>query len=339
MSYIEGEGTLINANMKKGGKMILQIEVNGDFESKEDYFHLRKMIERNIKFSLNSQVVSYNVQINARTEKPIKSYKVDEHGVVSEIQPEGEQLELDLSVPKKQDPVENVPEEISREIVDEFILALLAPGYDDMPYPFYAWVARLNEGDTYSKIAHDEAMSSGKLVDLIDEYRARVAPLAAKWDEWRQNGGAAAAAADDQPEEEAEDTNQAEAGDADEPKSEDSGEDIVFEDGLQQEPDQSVEDELSDWEKEILGESDQEQQQPNIPDSEPAAEDLDEYILQEKPRFDDIPYDFPALLERKKNGETWMQIAKSIGTRSGLLSTAWTKYRKRVKEQRNGGVA
>src|SRR5690606_41581484 len=78
-------------------------------------------------------------------------------------------------------------------------------------------------------------------------------------------------------------------------------------------------------------------QQPETNDITP--EDLDEFILQEKPRFEDIPYDFPSLLERKKGGETWMRIANSIGTSSGVLASAWTKYRKKVKELRNGGAA
>src|SRR5690606_16952142 len=60
--------------------------------------------------------------------------------------------------------------------------------YDDMPYPFYAWVSRMVEdGDTYSKIAGELGWSSGKVAELLDEYRARIAPLAAKWDEWRQS--------------------------------------------------------------------------------------------------------------------------------------------------------
>src|SRR5690606_12876677 len=126
----------------------------------------------------------------------------------------------------------------------------------------YAWIVRLNEGDTYSKIASDEEMSSGKLVDLIDEYRARVAPLAAKWDEWRINGGAAAAESVDQQEAKGDDQEQAEVGQEDQHEQHD-GEDIVLEDD----------------------------QQPETNDITP--EDLDEFILQEKPRFEDIPYDFP----------------------------------------------
>lgn len=127
------------------------------------------MIEKNVKFSLSSQVVNYNIEINARTEKPIKSYRVDENGVVSEVKPEGEQLELDLGVPKQEEPVEEVPQEISRTVVEKFILSL-----------------RLNDGETYSRLASEWDMSSGKIVEIIDEYCKRVASLASKWDEWRQ---------------------------------------------------------------------------------------------------------------------------------------------------------
>jgi hypothetical protein len=335
MGYTEFNPNVKKVNLKPKGEVEIILttslsDLRGSVET------LSNMIDQKVRVALESNVVSYNVQINARTEKPLTTYKVDENGIVSQVQPEGEQLELDLNVPKKKDPIKDVPEEIDREIVDEFILALLAPSYDDMPYPFYAWIFRLSEGDTYSQIASVEEMSSGKLVDLIDEYRARVAPLAAKWDEWRQNGGATAEVAD-QSEDKAVDQNQSEADQADQADraEQNSSEDIVLEDGQQQKPVQATEDELTDWEKEIMGET----QQPNNDDSEPAVEDLDDYILQAKPAFDDIPYDFPSLLVRKKQGETWMEIAKSIGTRSGLLSTAWSKYRKKVKELRNGGAA
>lgn len=30
-------------------------------------------------------------------------------------------------------------------------------------------------------------MSSGKIIEVIDEYRKRVAPLALKWHEWKEN--------------------------------------------------------------------------------------------------------------------------------------------------------
>jgi hypothetical protein len=48
--------------------------------------------------------------------------------------------------------------------------------------------------------------------------------------------------------------------------------------------------------------------------------------------FGDEEKDWETLLRRKKAGETWMQIASSIGTSSGKLSTAWSKYKKRVKQ-------
>ncbi len=180
MSYAEFNPVFKKMNMKPKGEVEIVLstslsELRGSVEA------LSEMIDQKIRVALESTVVTYNVQINARTEKPIRHYKVDESGIVTEVKSEGEQTEMDLGLPKEQDPVKEVPEEISREIVDDFILSLLAPQYDDLPYPFYAWVDRLRLGETYSKLASDFAMSSGKIVELIDEYRSRVAPLAAKW--------------------------------------------------------------------------------------------------------------------------------------------------------------
>lgn len=339
MSFIEAEGTLLGANMKKGGKMILQIEVTQDLDSREDYYHLRKMIEKNVKFSLSSQVVNYNIEINARTEKPIKSYRVDENGVVSEVKPEGEQLELDLGVPKQEEPVEEVPQEISRTVVEEFILSLLAPDYPDMPYPFYDWVLRLNDGETYSRLASECDMSSGKIVEIIDEYCKRIAPLASKWDEWRQGKVEAEPA----------------------PKDEETVRQDV--------PD----DELDYFEKEILGvtegqqysgnsETDQgeatdgremdfanDQQDPEeetltyddgAGDVEISNEAVEEYILQNRPVFPDADLDFPALVEQRRNGETWMGISREIGIPSSQLSSKFRKYKDYVKKlMKDGGAA
>ncbi|MCY8234831.1 hypothetical protein [Priestia endophytica] len=36
------------------------------------------------------------------------------------------------------------------------------------------------------KIANELDISSGKIVELVDEYRAKVAPLAEKWAEWKE---------------------------------------------------------------------------------------------------------------------------------------------------------
>lgn len=330
MSYAEFSPNVKKVNLKPKGEVEIVLttslsDLRGSVET------LSNMIDQKVRVALESNVVSYNVQINARTEKPLTTYKVDENGIVSQVQPEGEQMELDLNVPKQKDQIKDVPEEIDREIVDEFILELLAPDYFDLPYPFLSWVQRLNDGETYSRIASDFALSSGKLVDLIDDYRARVAPLAAKWNEWRENGGAAAEVTE-QSDEKTEDQGQLVGSEGDPVEDDDSDDDIVLEDE-QQEADQGAEDELNDWEKEIMGDSEPPE------DKEVTADDLDAFILQAKPVFEDIPYDFPELLQRKKSGETWMKIANSIGTSSGVLASAWTKYRKKVKEMRNGGAA
>jgi hypothetical protein len=336
MSHTEFKALLKKINLKPKGVKEIVLEVSdGALHGKIDM--LSEMLDGRVAIAIDSEIVRYNVQINARTEKPLRSYRVDEQGVVSEVQPQGEQMEMDLGVAKKPDPIADVPEEIGREVVDEFILALLAPSYDDLPWPFYAWVARLDQGDTYSRLANEHGLSSGKIVDLIDEYRSRVAPLAAMWDEWRQAKG-------EQPDPEENDdadadNKLAEAGDEEAGQGEqeqepsaDPEDDIEMEDGGEQQEAGSNEDDLSDWEQSIM-------QEGKAADSTPVEPvDVETIILMEKPSFEDIPFDFPTLLERKKLGETWMDIANSLGTRSTVLSAAWTKYKKRVAESRGGAA-
>lgn len=75
-------------------------------------------------------------------------------------------------------------------------------------------------------------------------------------------------------------------------------------------------------------------QEANKQDDAVAAIDKDKlvaFILSgQAPAFDDVEYDFPALLARKQNGETWINIASSIGTSSTKLQAAWAKYKKLV---------
>lgn len=339
MSFIEAEGTLLGANMKKGGKMILQIEVTQDLDSREDYYHLRKMIERNVKFSLSSQVVNYNIEINARTEKPIKSYRVDENGVVLEVKPVGEQLEMDLGVPKQEDPVEEVPQEISRTVVEEFILSLLAPDYPDMPYPFYDWVLRLNDGETYSRLASEWDMSSGKIVEIIDEYRKRVAPLAAKWDEWRQGKVESEPAPKDEgivrQDAPNDDLDECEKEILAETEGQDhSGNPETKQDGATDDREMDFADAQQNPEEEALISNDA------TGDVEISNEAVEEYILQNRPVLPGADLDFPALVEQRRNGATWMGISREIGIPSSQLNSKFRKYKDYVKKlMKDGGAA
>ncbi|MCR8981616.1 hypothetical protein [Brevibacillus laterosporus] len=62
-------------------------------------------------------------------------------------------------------------------------------------------------------------------------------------------------------------------------------------------------------------------------------EQIESFILSgQAPTFEEIPYDFPTLLKRKHEGETWIQIATSIGDPSSKLAGAWSKYKKLITE-------
>ncbi|MEF3309341.1 hypothetical protein PV433_10535 [Paenibacillus sp. GYB004] len=104
-------------------------------------------------------------------------------------------------------------------------------------------------------------------------------------------------------------------------------------------------DELSDWEREVLGEG----QTDDADSLEAAGADKQErdavadtvnvetYILTVRPSFDDIPYEFPALLERRNAGETWKAISESIGVGNKELGNAWRRYKDRAAAQQSAG--
>jgi hypothetical protein len=186
MSFVDFKALVKKVNLKPKGvkEIVLEVSDTG-LDGKLD--RLSEMIDCKVDVELESRVVNFNVTINARTNKPIREYKVDERGVVHEVKPEYEQVEADLGLPEEK--VETVEEEkqAEREIIDEFIISGMSPNFDDLPYDFANIVKRKLEGESYLKLANELGISSGKIVDLVDEYRKRVAPLAIKWDEWRKN--------------------------------------------------------------------------------------------------------------------------------------------------------
>ncbi|MGG1554977.1 2-methylcitrate dehydratase [Paenibacillus ferrarius] len=294
MAYIEAEGVLVNANMKKGGKLLIQIEVTEDLENREDYFHLRKMIEKNVRFSLDNLVVAYNVTVNARTNKPVREYRVDERGIVSEVVSEGEQAEMDLGLPVDKAPTKEESEEADRKLIDEFICSGLAPQQEDLPIDFQAALQRFYDGTGYPRIAADLNITLGELSVMLDEYRKRVAPLAKKWDEWRQ--GQVHGVIDKQ-EEVSSATSEAESEEHIEPE------------------EQNLEATDNETEQKLLG-----------------KDELENFILSgHAPDYEDLAYDFKELLTRKRNGETWMEIAQSLKVSSSKLAGDWSEYKKRVK--------
>lgn len=130
MAYIEFKPILKKVNLKPGGKKEIVLEVSDScLDGKLD--KLSEMIDQKISASFESEIVTYNIQINARTNQPLTSYKVDDRGVVHEVKPEGEQLE---AFPPAEVPIKEEQEELEKQVIDEFIRAGLGVTYEDLPY-------------------------------------------------------------------------------------------------------------------------------------------------------------------------------------------------------------
>lgn len=325
MSYINFKGTVKKINLKSSEETEITISIPAS-ELDGQYNTLQSMLELKVIGGLDSQIVTYKVLKNARTGKPITKYTVDDGGVVSVAKPEGEQLSMDLGLPPEKVEVKADPEQIDLEVIQDFILSGLAPSFDDMQYDFVEITERLAGGDTYLKIAADIGMGVGVFVVMVDEYRRRVAPMAAKWDEWRKGQVNTVPPKDGEPV----NSQQEEQQNDDQPEEQEGANTDSSE--------QAGENESKDDNK-----PEDDQNPATDTDSEPVVdkEELEEYILKVRPNFDDIPVDFPTLLQqRREEGKTWMQIAKSIGLTSGQITTKWTAYKKMVaKQMRNGGAA
>lgn len=68
-------------------------------------------------------------------------------------------------------------------------------------------------------------------------------------------------------------------------------------------------------------------------EEEISKEELEQFILRERPSFDDIPLDFPMFLEKRLNeGKTWVEISKIAGVPSSQLQPKWKKYKEKVAQ-------
>ncbi|WP_455920116.1 helix-turn-helix domain-containing protein [Priestia megaterium] len=187
MSYAEFNPVVKKVNLKADGKKEIVLEI-GDSGLDGKLDTLAKMIGCTVQCAIESQVVSFNITLNAQTNEPLKTYKVDNKGVVSEVEPAAEQIEADLGLPKEKVKTVEEKQEIELSVVDEFISSGLAPQFEtEFAYDIPQVIKRKNDGETYMKIANELNISSGTIVELVDQYRAKVAPLAEKWKEWKDS--------------------------------------------------------------------------------------------------------------------------------------------------------
>lgn len=332
MGYLDFKGLVKKVDLKSDGDVNILLTVSGEeLRGKIEWLH--EMIGDKVTASFDSTVVNYNIEINARTEKPIRTYRVD-NGVVSEVKPEGEQLSMDLGLPKEKIEIKQQPAEIDLSIIEAFIQSGLAPTYDDLDYDFVSFSNRLASGETYMKLASELGISSGKIVEKIDEYRKRVAPSAAAWHDWMESQGATPSAAP-------EPVSSSEVKDSDE--------DIVIESGDGPEQDSERDGYTPEWEKEgsqaTDDSADNESQGPADQDDaeEVDKEVLDAFILKERPIFPEVEYEgqpvpFPDLLEKRlKENKVWREIANENGMTSGQLSSRYNTYRKLAARKMKGG--
>lgn len=297
------KATLLKVDLRKGGKKVFVFEssvrlTGGELEALND------MIHQEVALGIDSQVISYNIRKNAKTDQPIIHYKVNDSGVVEQVKPEGEQAEMDLGLPVEKTQIKEELAEISREIVEEFIAEGLEPKFDDLKYDISAIIREHAEGESYLRIASRLELSSGKLLELLEDYYKRVAPMAAKWNEWRE-------------------------GKQKEVKK-------VITQTINQNADQPQSEEDTTGESERNSE-DQEKEEPDPAVEVQGKDELENFILSgNAPSYDDLPFDFPALLKEKRSGKTWVEVASSIGLGSGQLSAKWNEYKNRVKAYMNG---
>ncbi|PKR79203.1 hypothetical protein CEY16_05525 [Halalkalibacillus sediminis] len=183
MTYTNFKALVKKVNLKPKGIQEVVLEVS-DAETRGQLENLANMIDTQAYIDIESTIVRYNVTVDAQSHKPLKEYKVDKRGIVQEVK-DPEQLELP-GIPKEERKTEEKELEVDKEALEQFVLNDMAPDLDDFPENITRIVKRKLEGESYSKIASDLNMNSGKIAKVIDEYFKQIAPLAEKWWEWKQ---------------------------------------------------------------------------------------------------------------------------------------------------------
>ncbi|MGG0052138.1 hypothetical protein [Bacillus atrophaeus] len=186
MSFVDFKGIVKKVNHKPKGITEVVLEVPTK-EVGNGIQNLAEMIDKDVQAQLESEVVQFNVQVNALTDRPIINYTVGADGIVRVADPEPEQLEANLGLPEEKPKIEEVTEEVEREVVDSFITEGMAPVPDEFPTFITEIAKRRIEAESYQKLANDYVMSSGAIVDLINEYRKAVAPYAQAWWDWKKD--------------------------------------------------------------------------------------------------------------------------------------------------------
>ncbi|AWM42728.1 hypothetical protein SJY89_19740 [Bacillus velezensis] len=186
MSFVDFKGIVKKVNHKPKGITEVVLEVPTK-EVGSGIQNLAEMIDKDVQAQLESEVVQFNVQVNAHTDRPIINYTVGSDGIVKVADPEPEQLEANLGLPEEKPKIEEKPKEIERKIVDSFITEDMAPILDGFPVYITEMAKRRIEGESYQRIANDYVMYEENLIDLINEYRKEVAPYAQAWWDWKQD--------------------------------------------------------------------------------------------------------------------------------------------------------
>ncbi|CAM4164652.1 hypothetical protein BS11774_06700 [Bacillus subtilis] len=192
MSFINLKSLVKKVNMKPKGITEIVLEVSTKELGGSRISRLSEMIDKEVQAQLESETVQYVLEINSKTEKPITNYTVDQRGIVNVADPEPEQLEAELGLPEEKPRIEEKPMEIDREIVDSFITEGTSPVRDGFPENIDEIAKRRIEGESYRRLADELGMSPSATIDLINEYRKEIAPIAEAWWDWKQDQAAEA---------------------------------------------------------------------------------------------------------------------------------------------------
>jgi hypothetical protein len=190
MSLINFKALVKKVNLKPKGVKEIVLEIT-DSALDGQMERLSGMIDTKVDVELEAQIINYSIKVETRTSRPVVEYQVDETGIVKPIEKTHEQLEADLGLPAEKIKTEDKQEQLDVDIFNSFMLEGFGPQYEDLPYNFEDIVKKRLDGDTFNKIGKEYGLNSIEMLQVLTDYQKRVAPLAQKWWEWKEEQGEA----------------------------------------------------------------------------------------------------------------------------------------------------
>ncbi len=162
-------------------KIVLEVDKR---DVKQKLGDIAELEGKDITALLRQEAYAYRVPYNKTTNTAGIVYEVQPNGIVSMV--EEEQLQLDID--EKPEEIEDVVFMVERDTIDDFIMACPVLEFPGKINP-KSVISELRKDVSWTEIAKDNEMSESALIDELERAREHYAPYADKWAQKKEKEG------------------------------------------------------------------------------------------------------------------------------------------------------